>query len=246
MQAWDCLQSSLRDLCGSSTFPALKRRAIGSRSSGSSLRSLAEKADYVMTDSGEHVKPGPNKTVVFRGLYSLILVSACLGVVAIAMSTRTPISAAQTADSSAAADAHPEFPPGEGREAVLRLCVKCHSPNIILASGQDRRGWENTITKMARQGAEGSDEDFTDIADYLTANFPPSAVKKVFVNMATDKQISDVLGISLDDAKAIVAYRDKVKGFKSLEDMKAVPNVDAKKIDAKKDQLVFGAGVTKP
>ena len=99
---------------------------------------------------------------------------------------------------------------------------------------------------MARQGAEGSDEDFTDIADYLTANFPPSAVRKVFVNMATDKQISDVLGISLDDAKAIVAYRDKVKGFKSLGDMKAVPNVDAKKIDAKKDQLVFGAGVRKP
>ena len=53
-------------------------------------------------------------------------------------------------------------------------------------------------------------------------------------------------GFSEGDAKAIVAYRDKVKGFKSLEDMKAVPNVDAKKIDAKKDQLVFGAGVTKP
>src|SRR5207302_6138431 len=97
-----------------------------------------------------------------------------------------------------------------------------HSPNIILASGQDRRGWENTITKMARQGAEGSDEEFTDIADYLTANFPPSAVRKVFVNMATDKQISDVLGISVDEAKAIVAYRDKVKGVKSIEHMKVV------------------------
>jgi competence protein ComEA len=192
------------------------------------------------------VKPGPNEPVLFGGLYSLILLSACVGVIAIAMSTQTPVSAAQTADSSTAADAHPEFPPGEGREAVLRMCVKCHSPNIILAYGQDRRGWENTITKMARQGAEGSDEDFTDIADYLTANFPPSAVRKVFVNMATGKQISDVLGISLDDANAIVAYRERVKGFKSLEDMKAVPNVDAKNIDAKKDQLVFGAGVKKP
>jgi len=47
-EAWDCLQSSLRDLCGSSTFPALKRRAIGSRPCGSSLRSLAEKAGYVI------------------------------------------------------------------------------------------------------------------------------------------------------------------------------------------------------
>ena len=36
------------DLCGSSTFPAQKRRAIGSRPSASSLRSFAEKADYVI------------------------------------------------------------------------------------------------------------------------------------------------------------------------------------------------------
>jgi hypothetical protein len=34
------------DLCGSSTFPAQKRRAIGSRPSW--LRSFAEKADYVI------------------------------------------------------------------------------------------------------------------------------------------------------------------------------------------------------
>ena len=114
------------------------------------------------------MKPGPNKTVIFRGMYSLILLSACLGVLAIAMSTQTRVSAAQAADSSVAADTYPEFPPGEGRETALRLCVKCHSPNIILASGQDRKGWENTITKMVRKGAEGSDEDFTDIADYLT------------------------------------------------------------------------------
>jgi competence protein ComEA len=57
--------------------------------------------------------------------------------------------------------------------------------------------------------------------------------------MATDKQIADMLEISLDDAKAIITYRDKVKGFKSIEDMKSVPNVDTKKIDAKKDHLIF-------
>jgi len=144
------------------------------------------------------------------------------------------------------ASAHPEFPTGEGRDAVMRLCVRCHSPNIILASGQNRLGWENTITKMVRLGATGDDEDFTDIADYLTKNFPTSAVQKIFVNMATDKQIAAVLEISLDDAKAIVAYRDKLQGFKSIDDMKQAPNVDAKKIDSKKDRLVFGAGSPKP
>jgi len=47
-EAWDCLQSSLRDLCGSSTFPALKRRAIGSPPSEAFAEIFAEKADYVI------------------------------------------------------------------------------------------------------------------------------------------------------------------------------------------------------
>lgn len=187
-----------------------------------------------------------NKQFLFRSLYSLILISASVGVIGLAVCPQTCVSAgqseAQTAGPSATTDhspLHSEFPPGDGREAVMRVCVKCHSPNIILAYGQNRVGWENTITKMARLGAKGTDDDYSDIADYLTANFPPSAVQKVFVNMASDKQLADILGISVDDAKAIIVYRDKVKGFKSIEEMKSVPNVDVKKIDANKDHLVF-------
>jgi len=158
------------------------------------------------------------------------------------------VSAQSAATSTAATgdQSHPEFPAGQGREAVMRLCVRCHSPNIILASGQDRVGWENTITKMVRLGATGNDEDFTDIADYLTEKFPPSPVKKIFVNMATDKQIAQVLEISLEDAKAVVTYRDKIKGFQSIDDMKNIPGLDPKKIEAKKDRLVFGAGMVTP
>ena len=66
------------------------------------------------------------------------------------------------------------------------------------------------------------------------------------MNSATDKQIAEILEISIDDAKALIAYRDKIKGFKSLEDMKQVPGVDAKKIDAKKDRLVFGNAALPP
>jgi competence protein ComEA len=135
--------------------------------------------------------------------------------------------------------ARPEFPAGQGREAVLRLCSRCHSPNIILANGQTRGGWEATITKMVTLGATGTDEDFTDIADYLTANFPPSKIPKLFVNKAKDQQLATLLGISLDDAKAIITYRNTIGGFKSIDDMKKTPNVDTKKIDAKKENLVF-------
>ena len=180
--------------------------------------------------------------ITYRSLRTLALMSACAGVIALCIFTRTTVTAGQTLSPSAATDqspTHPEFPPGDGRETVMQLCSKCHSPNIILAYGQSRVGWENTITKMARLGAKGSDDDFSDIADYLTKNFPPTPVQKIFVNMATDKQIAEMLGISLEDAQAIITYRDKVKGFKSIDDMKAVPNVDTKKIDAKKDHLIF-------
>lgn len=180
--------------------------------------------------------------ITYRGLRTLALMLAFAGGFAFVISTRTTASAGQTLSPSATTDQspnHPEFPPGDGREAVMRLCSKCHSPNIILAYGQNRVGWENTITKMARLGAKGSDDEFSDVADYLTATFPPSAVQKIFVNMATDKQIADMLDISLEDAKAIITYRDKIKGFKSIDDMKSVPNVDTKKIDAKKDHLIF-------
>ena len=164
----------------------------------------------------------------------------CVGLGAITFGNLTIASA--SARQAAAGDhpvAHPEFPPGDGRETTLHICGNCHSPTIVLAYGQKREGWEKTITKMVRLGAVGSDEDFTDIADYLTANFPPSDIPKIFVNKATDQQFAKILEISIDDAKAITAFRDKVGGFKSLDDMKHVPNVDAKKIDAKKDNLVF-------
>lgn len=180
--------------------------------------------------------------ITYRSFRALVLMLAFAWVIGFCIFTRTTASAGQTLSPSATTDQspdHPEFPPGDGREAVMRLCSKCHSPNIILAYGQNRVGWENTITKMARLGAKGSDDDFSDVSDYLTAHFPPNAVQKIFVNMATDKQIAEMLEISIEDAQAIIAYRDKVKGFKSIEDMKSVPNVDAKKIDAKKDRLIF-------
>jgi competence protein ComEA len=37
----------------------------------------------------------------------------------------------------------------------------------------------------------------------------------------------------------VIEYRKKNGDFKSLDDLKKVPDVDAKKLDAKKDRLAF-------
>jgi competence protein ComEA len=130
-----------------------------------------------------------------------------------------------------------KFPDGPGKEPFLRVCSTCHSPMNVLASGQTRQGWEDTITKMAGYGAVASDEDFTAILDYLEKNFPPQ--QKVEINKATAAQMEKALQLDPTAAEAIVAYRDKHGDFKSLDDLKQVPGVDTATLDAKKALITF-------
>ena len=130
-----------------------------------------------------------------------------------------------------------ELPAGPGKSTLIRVCSKCHSPDNVIANGQDRAGWEDTITKMAGYGAVATDDEFTQILDYLEKNFP--AATTIHVNQATAPQLESGLGLSTAEAEAIIDYRKKNGDFKSLDDLKKVPNVDAKKLDAKKDSLAF-------
>lgn len=137
------------------------------------------------------------------------------------------------------AEQYPELPAGAGRDTLIRVCSKCHSPDRVIADGQDEQGWENTISKMANFGATGSDDDFSAILDYLVANFPPNAGIKVKINEATAAQLERELGLSTTEAEAIVSYRKKNGAFKSINDLNKVPGVGVKKLDAKKARLIF-------
>lgn len=179
-------------------------------------------------------EPGRNARLIDR----LVIVRLVLAAVIWIQFSSTPAVSQQT-PTAEQKPVHPEFPAGDGRDTTLRLCTKCHSATVILATGRDRDGWEAIISKMVTFGAVGTDEDFTQIADYLTASFPPVAVAKVNINKATAAEIAAVLGITPDDAKAIVTYRDKAGSFKALDDVKKVPGVDLKNLDARKDRLTY-------
>jgi competence protein ComEA len=132
---------------------------------------------------------------------------------------------------------HPELPAGPGKDTLIRVCGSCHSPDNVLANGQDRAGWEATIQKMAGFGAQGTDEEFSEILEYLVKNFPANA--PINVNKATSPQLVTALGLTATEADAVVAYRKQNGDFKTIDDLKKVPNIDPKKLDAKKDKLAF-------
>ncbi len=172
-----------------------------------------------------------------KAVWGLVLcvASALTGVTASAQQQAPPPSQQPPAHQQQ----YPEFPAGAGRDTFLRVCSQCHSPDNVIANRQNRQGWEDTITKMAGLGASASDEEFTAILDYLTKNFPPAPANKINVNKATAAELKSGLALPQTEADAIVEYREKNGDFKSIDDLKKVPGLDAEKLDAKKDQLTF-------
>lgn len=147
-----------------------------------------------------------------------------------------------------AAQAHPDMPDGPGKDITLNTCTKCHSITNVTGQHKDKDGWTATITKMVGYGATGTDDEFEAILTYVTKNYgldsPPAnaaaaAHAKIVINKETAAQLTADLGLSADESSAVISYRDKNGTFKSIDDLKKVPNVDAKKFDAKASDLDF-------
>jgi competence protein ComEA len=131
-----------------------------------------------------------------------------------------------------------QWPDSPGKEVTLQLCANCHDPSIIQAHRQSRDEWIATIQKMMAAGAEGTEEQFTAVLAYVSKNFGPVAAR-INVNQAPAAELESGLGLLAKEAASIVKYRTDKGAFKTVEDLKKVPDLDFKKIEAQKDRLVF-------
>ena len=135
--------------------------------------------------------------------------------------------------------AQAELPDGPGKAALLRLCGKCHSPEQAVSLRQSPDDWEDTVAKMVKLGATGTDDDFDAVLAYLSKNYGLETSGLINVNKATAVDLETLLGLGRAEAVAIVHYRADKGNFKSIEDLRNVPGLDFKKIEAKKDRLTF-------
>jgi competence protein ComEA len=132
-----------------------------------------------------------------------------------------------------------QLPDGPGRAETERICRNCHDVARSVSRRQDRDGWQITLNKMVAFGTKASDQEFALILDYLAKNFPAEDVPPINVNEATAIQLESRLSLRRSQAAAVIAYRSQSGKFKSIEDLKKVPGIDAEKIEAKKDRIVF-------
>jgi competence protein ComEA len=141
--------------------------------------------------------------------------------------------AAATPSQAGAADKLPEAP---GKPTVVGMCTTCHGSDIITDAPRTVAGWVDTVLSMKEFGATGSDEDFKTVTDYLVVN-----LALLEVNKSSATEIAQVLGVDEMVSAGVVAYRDKQGPFRSADDLKRVPNLDAAKVDAVGARLLFGS-----
>jgi competence protein ComEA len=152
----------------------------------------------------------------------LLVLTAGLGVFTSAQDTVQP---------GASPDGLPEAP---GKDVLLRVCTGCHGTDQIVDTPRTVPLWRDTLDLMRSFGADAPEEEWRAIEQYLVVN-----LSHLGVNKAPAGDIALVFGVDQEVAQGIVDYREKQGPFKTVDDLKKAPGVDAGKIDALKPRLIF-------
>jgi competence protein ComEA len=128
------------------------------------------------------------------------------------------------------------LPDGQGKETFQMVCSMCHSPDAVIGKQGTRQWWQSKVTEMLQEVTDVPESDVNTIVGYLAKNFP---VVKINVNKASAKDLETGLELTSKESEAIVQYRDAKGNFKTLDDLKKVPGLDAVKIESKKDHVEF-------
>jgi competence protein ComEA len=128
------------------------------------------------------------------------------------------------------------LPDSPGKETFQMVCSTCHSPNAVIGKQGSRQWWQSKVSEMLQEVTDIPDSDVDAIVAYLAKNFP---IVKINVNKAAAKDLEVGLELTSKESVSMVQYREAHGAFKTLEDLKKVPGLDAVKIESKKGQLEF-------
>jgi competence protein ComEA len=141
------------------------------------------------------------------------------------------LTTAHAREAQAPPDKLPEAP---GKALVVGVCTSCHDSALMTDAPRTVAGWADTLAAMKDFGAMAKEEEWKTIFDYLVTN-----LALLDVNKAAAPEMQLVFGVSETAAADVVAYRDKQGGFKTIDDLKKTPGLDAGKVDSLKERLLF-------
>lgn len=132
------------------------------------------------------------------------------------------------------------MPDGAGKQIILRECTACHLPDHFTKYRHTQEEWQAIVIRMAPRTRAITKEETDTVLKYLATNFPKvDDAGKLNVNKATAQDISARLGLTADEAKALVDYRQRHGTFREWGELLAIYGVDGRKIEAAKDRMSF-------
>jgi competence protein ComEA len=121
-----------------------------------------------------------------------------------------------------------------GAQEFQAVCAKCHPPDRIVAARRTKTQWEETLDKMTKLGAPITDDNYDLLMSFLVHHYG-----KVNVNRSVAADIAEALGLTTEEAQAIVKFRDDNGPFADFDAVTKVPGVDPKKLEKIKDAITF-------
>ncbi len=138
------------------------------------------------------------------------------------------------------ARAQKDFPDAPAKEYVTRICLQCHEASQLLNQKKSESDWKRTVARMAQKGVTAPTEQFDAVAAYMAKYFAkPEDTTKLNMNKAKADEIVAVIGLTPEEANALVAYREKHGDYREWGEMLVVYGVDGRKLEAAKDKMTF-------
>jgi competence protein ComEA len=126
------------------------------------------------------------------------------------------------------------FPDAPGKAELIKVCSGCHEAENVFAHPQTAGEWSETLATMAQLGSEATQEEWRLIEQYLDTQ-----LAMIRINAAAAEELQRTVDVAETVAQAIVKYRQEHGNFKSTDELKKVPGLDAARVDARKDRLIF-------
>jgi len=123
----------------------------------------------------------------------------------------------------------------QAEQTFNQVCSECHSVETVFEGPRlTAQQWDSTVRDMVGRGANATDEQLDLIRAYLKRSWGA-----VWINRAEAEELAEMIGLPVEDAEKLIAYREENGAFEDLEGLKAVPGIDAAVLDAQADLIRF-------
>jgi hypothetical protein len=127
-----------------------------------------------------------------------------------------------------------DLPDVPGKDVTEKVCTACHDLGVLASMTGTSEIWQSVVDDMKSRGADGTDADFKTIVDFLGKYYGPP----VKINTDGPKEIQ-ALGLTAEEAAAIIKYRTDKGGIKDWADLMKAPGVDTTKLTGLQKRIKF-------